>query len=530
VTELADGEWHRLHPATPLLKGGIALIAILGIVVANLRERLIEWVLPGVECPPGVCEEDPISIILERYLLLALLGIVVVILVVIGLFWLSWRMNTFRVTGEVVEVRSGVLFRSHRKSRLDRIQGINIARSLFARIFGAAKLEISAAGSDANVQLAYLSSANADGLRAEILARASGLRAREAADAVAAAEAAEAEAAEMQAGPDGLADGHSDAVRANLAEVARQRLAEFTAPELDPNLAPPQSVVTMNAGRLIGSTVLSSGTLIFLAIVIGVIVAISIGGAGFWAFFGLIPTVFGLGSYLVNRVLKSLRYSIAATADGVRVGFGLLSTTNETIPPGRIHAVEISQELLWRPFDWWTVRVNLASQSTARGAAGQQSTTLLPVGSRAEVFKVLELVLPSLVTDETRLRIEGGLAPARPDDGFTTSPRRGAALRWFSWRRNGFMLNPDAVILRRGAVWRSLTVVPTARTQSAAVHQGPLERLLRLGRVRLHTVNGPVTAGIGALDVGDASALFRDVAAAGAVAIRADRSHRWGSA
>src|SRR5690606_18215054 len=276
--------------------------------------------------------------------------------------------------------------------------------------------------------------------------------------------------------------------------------------------------------------VLSSGTIMFVAIVVGVLVVFGVGGAGGWAVFGLIPTVFGLGSYLVNRVLKSLRYSIAATADGVRVGFGLLSTTNETIPPGRIHAVEITQELLWRPFDWWTVRVNLASQSSAGGAAAQQSTTLLPVGSRAEVFRVLELVLPSLVTDETRLLIEGGLAPARADDGFTTSPRRGAVLRWFSWRRNGFMLNPDAVILRRGAVWRSLTVVPTARTQSVAAHQGPIERLLRLAEVRLHTVSGPVTAGGGAPDVRDAPALFRDAAAAGSVAIRADRSHRGGSA
>jgi putative membrane protein len=516
VTELADGEWHRLHPATPLLKGGIALIAILGIIVANLRERLVEWLIPGAECPPGVCEEDPISIILERYLLLALLGIAVLLVVIIGLFWMSWRMHTFRVTGEVVEVRSGVLFRSHRKARLDRIQGINISRSLFARIFGAAKLEISAAGSDANVQLAYLSSANADGLRAEILARASGIRAREAADAVAAAE--------------GAAAAAPDAERANLAEVARQRLAEFAAPELDPNLAPPQSVVTMHVGRLIGSTALGAGTMIFVVAIAAVLVALSVTGAGVFVFLGLIPMLFGLGSFLVNRVVKSLRYSIAATPDGVRVGFGLLSTTNETIPPGRIHAVEITQELLWRPFDWWTVRVNLASHSSAKGAAGQQSTTILPVGSRAEVLNVLELVLPSLVTDETRLLIESGLAPARADDGFTTSPRRGALLRWFSWRRNGFLLHPDAVVLRRGAVWRSLTVVPTARTQSVAAHQGPLERLLRLGQVRLHTVAGPVVARVGALDVRDASALFRDAASAGVVAIRDDRTHRWGSA
>lgn len=515
MTQLADGEWHRLHPATPLLKGGIAFIAILGIIIANLRERLVEWLIPGVDCPPGVCDEDPLTIALNEYLLLVLLGIAVVLLVIIGLFWLSWRMNTFRVTDEVVEVRQGVLFRSHRKARLDRIQGINISRTLFARLFGAAKLEISAAGSDANMQLAFLSNANADGLRGELLRRASGIRAREASERADAA----------------VADGAPvDPARANLAEVARQRLAEFSAPELDPALAAPQSVVQMHVGRLIGSTLLSVGMLWFVVAIAGVTVALTLTGAGVFVFFGLIPMIFGLGSFLANRIVKSLRYSIASTPDGVRVGFGLLSTSNETIPPGRIHAVEITQELLWRPFDWWTVRVNLASRSSAQGAAGQQNTTILPVGSRAEVLKVLELVLPGLVTDETRALIEGGLAPARPEDGFTTSPRRGAALRWFSWRRNGFLLHRDAVILRRGAVWRSLTVVPTARTQSVAVSQGPLERMLRLGTVRVHTVQGPVTASVGALDVGDASALFRDAAAAGVAAIAADSSHRWGSA
>src|SRR5690606_20031797 len=345
VTALADGEWQRLHLATPLLRGGIALIAILGIVITNLRERLFEWLVPGFDCPPGMCEEDPISIIIDRYLLIALLGLAVLLVVIIALFWLSWRMHTFRVTDEVVEVRSGVLFRSHRKARLDRIQGVSISRSLFARIFGAAKLEISAAGAEANVVLAYLSGANADGLRAEILTRASGIRAREAGAAAAPAQEAPEE------------------VRANLAEIARARRAEFTAPEVDPNLAPPQSVVTMSVGRLVGSTLLSTGTIIFVLAIAGALVAIGVGGAGGWVLFGLIPTFFGFGTYLVNRVVKSLRYSIAATPDGVRVGFGLLSTTNETLPPGRIHAVEVSQDLLWRGFDWWTVRINLASQS-----------------------------------------------------------------------------------------------------------------------------------------------------------------------
>ena len=33
-----DGEWHRLHPATPLLRGGIVFIALFGFVLSNLRE------------------------------------------------------------------------------------------------------------------------------------------------------------------------------------------------------------------------------------------------------------------------------------------------------------------------------------------------------------------------------------------------------------------------------------------------------------------------------------------------------------
>ncbi|WP_246140051.1 PH domain-containing protein [Protaetiibacter larvae] len=512
MTQLADGSWHRLHPATPLLRGGIAFLALLGIVIANLRERLVEFFIPGVECPESLCSEDPISVILDRYLLLAVLVAAVVLLLIVALFWLSWRMHTFRVTEEVVEVRSGVVFRSHRKARLDRVQGINVSRPLVARIFGAARLEISAAGSDANMQLAYLTSANADGLRAEILSRASGIR----------AQAASASASE--------ANGDAPAAPAGLGEVARQRIDEFLAPELDPNLAPPQSVVTMHAGRLVGSTALSFGTIFFVLVIVVLAIVMTATDGGPYLLFATIPVLFGFGSFLANRIVKSLRYSIAATPDGVRVGFGLLSTSNETIPPGRIHSVEISQELLWRPADWWTVRVNLASHSSAKGAAGQRSTTILPVGSRVEVLKVLELVLPGLVTEATRWQIEGGLDDARHGDGFTTSPRRAAILRWFSWRRNGFLLFPDAVVLRRGAIWRSLIVVPTARTQSVDVRQGPLERALGLSAVQVHTVSGPVSARIGALDVRDASRLFRGVAAAGVAAIEADRSHRWGAA
>ncbi len=126
---------------------------------------------------------------------------------------------------------------------------------------------------------------------------------------------------------------------------------------------------------------------------------------------------------------------------------------------------------------------------------------------------MLELVLPGLVDPETRAIVEAGLAKGTAGDGFTNSPRRAAILRWFSWRRNGFALTKDAAILRRGAIWRELVVVPAARMQSVELSQGPIYRALRLGRVQAHTVAGPISARLGALDVGDASDFFRELSA-----------------
>jgi putative membrane protein len=144
-----------------------------------------------------------------------------------------------------------------------------------------------------------------------------------------------------------------------------------------------------------------------------------------------------------------------------------------------------------------------------------------------EIVERSELVLLAAEGMEPLVRasLEGG----RPDDGFTVSPPRARILRWFSRRRNGFALRPDAVLLRRGAIWRDLVVVPAARMQSVAVHQGPLLRRLRLAAIHVHTVAGPITARLGALDADDAAGFFRDAAAADVAAAVADRSHRWGA-
>ena len=533
---LADGEWHRLHPATPLLKGGIALLAIIGVIIANLRERLVELFLPRSGGP-----EDPLDFAVRHGWLgwgvLAVLGVLLVL--VLG-YWLSWRMHSFRITDDVVEVRSGVVFRRNRRARLDRIQSINVARPLLARLLGASKLEINQAGQDANVNLEYLHRDPAIALRGEVLRLASG-------------------AASGPASPSTAAPGSALVDRA---------VHEFTAGEEGDE---GESVVRIPVGRLLGSILLSGYTLFVVVSGIASFVGIAV-FQEYVVLVAVLPALIAFAGVTASKLLRSLRYRIVPSRDGVRVSYGLASTTSETLPPGRVHSVQIVQPLLWRPVGWWQLQVNRASHSSAQGAAGQANTTLLPVGTTEDALAVLALLLPGLeaglgrgldgaasaaagssasASAGTEADADAGAGSGADSDaaavrgrgllelallapggapGFSASPRRAAWLRPFSWRRNGAHLGGSAVLLRKGAVWRSLTIVPLARVQSTAVRQGPVLRLLDLGVLQLHTVAGPVRPTLGAVDRAQLDADLARYAAAAVAATREETSDRWGRA
>ncbi|MET4158644.1 PH domain-containing protein [Agromyces sp. PvR057] len=540
VTALADGEWHRLHPASPLLRGGLVFIAVLGFVLANMRERLLDMFI--IVFVPDTGDEfgerydgwqndwanDPVgAIVTNGQIGWALLAVAVVVVGVIVGFWMSWRMHTFRITRESVEVRSGILFRSHRSARLDRVQGVNINRPVFARLFGTAKLDVSVAGESGNVQLAYLGSALADGLRADILRLASGARA-EKSRAAAPAERAmpDAAGAPLAEQAPGVAVGPTPA-SARVTAVVGRRVDEFLAPELDPSLAAPESVVHLSVARVVGSTLLG-GTTIAIVVFVAIIVA-GVAAGQEWVIISFIPAVIGLVGYLWSRITKSLRYSIAGTPDGVRIGHGLLSTANQTIPPGRVHAVEATQWILWRPFGWWSVRVNLAGQSASASSDAVQRTIVLPVGRVDDVRRVLALLLPDAqsVLDPV---LGAGLTGRGAAGGFSTTPRRAAWLRPFSWRRIGWISSGGVVLFRRGALTRSLAVMPLARVQSVALARGPVRRMLRLASVRVHTLAGPVTVELPVADADEAAGLYERLAADAVVWAGADESHRWGAA
>jgi putative membrane protein len=508
---LSDGEWHRLHPLTPLLRGGLFLVVVIGIIIANLRDRLVYLFLPmfAPDIPADELEEwegagDPIDFIVANNLYLAAgVAVLVVLIALVVIFYLSWRFHTFRITGDDVEVRSGILFRTQRRAPLDRVQGVNLTRPMLARLLGMAKLEVVGAGTDGNVKLEYLSTTNAEAVRADILRLASGRRLADAA---------------------ARADGASRSRAGALSETVSRGITGLIEGDEAP-VEVPESVVGIPVLRLIVSHVISPSTVFLVLGIAAIATGAALGSP--WVLFAMVPAVIGFVAYWIRSVIRSLRYSIAPTPDGVRITFGLLTTITEIVPPGRVHAVEITQSILWRAFGWWTIRINRLTGRSASDNSTDQFTTVLPVGTIADVERVLHLLLPAVPGEEWSLIVRQGMLGPEPDDTFTNTPRRAWFLRPLSWRRNGFRLTPDALLLRRGVVWRKLAVVPLARMQSIALHQGPIDRLTGVVSARAHTVAGPVYSYVGAVDRDAGLALFADAAAGAVHASSVDRSHRW---
>lgn len=498
---LSDGEWHRMHPLTPLVRGGLFLLVVIGIVIANLRERLVEIFVPDADGG----QPDVVEYLFDHNLVLVAVGVLLGALVVLLVaFWLSWRFHTFRITDDDVEVRTGVLFRTQRRAPLDRVQGVNLTRPVIARLLGMAKLEVIGAGSDGNVKLEYLSTSHAETIRADILRLASGRRlGAVAAGSPVAGSRMQQAASLVGAGISGIVDGE------------------------DTEAAEPDSVVHIPPGRLAASRLLSTSTLgllaFLLAVVVGAVLSVP------WVLLTFIPAVLAFGAYSVRAFVRALRYSIAPTPSGVRITFGLFTTVTEILPPGRVHAVAVHQSPLWRPFGWWAITVNRISGRASTDTTAEQLTTVLPVGTREDVARVLALLLPDLDPLDLPLVFAHGMAGPAADDPYATTPRRARLLRPLSWRRNGALLTRDALFFRRGFLWRTLAIFPLARLQSIGLTQGPLDRALGVANLTAHVVAGSVVTTVGVLDRDAAVETWQRAAEGAVLAAAADRTHRWAS-
>ncbi|HXD27166.1 MAG TPA: PH domain-containing protein [Arthrobacter sp.] len=508
--------WHRVHPVSPLVRGWIAVLAILYFFGQNSLENVFN----GADHSG----DDGSGWSFNPGLLWIVVGGVGILLLIVGAFFLSWYFTKYQVTARHVNVNSGVVFRQQRQARIDRVQAIDIVQPLLARIFGLAELkfEVADAGSTA-MRLAFIKVDHTRELRAEILSRAAGLKQDRSPGTTAARPGVVPDPAAAGGPLSGDDDGTSPAPEAGPPATGAPAAAEAEGPW--PASEPERVVVVVPPRRMVAATLLSPWVGLTLLAIIGGLVA-TVATDGEFSLLYMIPFLIGVVPALWGQFNQGYNFRAALGEDGLRLSYGLLDTRHQTVPPGRVQAVMVTQGFIWRRFGWHKVVVNVAGYG-GQGEDAALRSTVLPVGTRQDVLNVLGIVLPDPGTPRPAELIEAGVAGTGDAEGFTSSPRSARWLSPFEHRRQGFAVTDTALFSRAGVLIHSLVAVPHERIQGIILTQGPLDRRLGLTGIQLCTTDGPISPRVKQMGLDTGRRLFLSQAERAATARRLNDRDHW---
>ena len=348
-----------------------------------------------------------------------IVGVVAVIAAVI-----NWLVTRWRLDGPTLRIETGLLRRDSRQLPVARIQAVDVVRPFLARAFGLAELRVRLAGSShADGRLAYLPEAAALELRARLLAAHHGL--------------------------------------------------DPATPEPDERV-----LATVPAGRLVGSVVLSSASLILLLMIAEVAIAVAVPAALEATGGMLVVWLIALGPLVWRRLATQYGFTLAESPDGIRIRRGLLGTVAETIPRRRIQAVRMVEPLLWRPLHWCRLEIDVAGSPGRDRAEGSRRLrkALLPVGSKDLAGQLMHTVL-------------GADAPAlrRP-------PRRARKKAPLSYHFLAAGHDAATAMAVTGRLRKITTWLPLEKAQSVRLVEGPVQRRLGLATVHVDAAGRDVRA------------------------------------
>jgi putative membrane protein len=319
----------------------------------NLREILIAAVL-GLLVGGGAGGMPPLAGVM-----LALGGVAVA--AAIG--YVRWRHTSYSVAGEALHFRRGVVSPDETSVPLGRIQAIDATQGPVQRLFGVQELHVQTAGG---------------GAEGEIVLRA----------------VSEAGASELRA-----AAGLPDPVARDLPEwrlgPGALLVTAVTAPQLGVilplvgGLAAAGDDVLFGGDegeRLVDQLPGDAGGIALLAIAVA-------GAALLLSFMGAIVAFAG--------------FSLVRDGERLRIRRGLLARRAASVPLARVHAVDVVEGVLRRPFGLGSVRMETAGYRSEAAAA----QTLLPLVRIRDVPRLLAEFVPALA--------EGGEVDAGPETAKT---------------------------------------------------------------------------------------------------------------
>jgi putative membrane protein len=323
---------HRTHPLTAVVQGALVAVAA--------SAGLIGTLLTG----DGWGNLNPLLTLLIAVvggLLIGMLG-----------GYLGWLFTRYVIDGTELRLNSGVITKSSRRIPYERIQSVDIAEPLVARLLGLAELRIEmAGGKDSRTSLKFLRLADARDLRRVLLTRAHGGQTDAAAD----------------------VEEH----RSIITKVSPERVMIGTLLSLDFLIAAVGGITLIVLGTWFGSIVVLLG--------------------------GIIPLATWLAQIVARRVLQQWDFTLSRGERGLRIERGLLSRTSQTIPFDRVQGIAIKEPFVWRRFGWQRLEVDIAGYASQKDddAAGS-SSTLLPISDPALAAAVIAELMPGATTDVAR--------------------------------------------------------------------------------------------------------------------------------
>lgn len=558
---IALGQPQRLHWLTPILKTWQLVLALLAFLAYQNLQEIRE-----------------LSKQAENYHLLDDVGLVVLVvlvgvvafLAIMGLYaYVSWRCMSYTLDAKSITLHQGIIFKNKRSVYLERIQSVDINRTLVARLLGLGTVRIeSAGGSGSNLDLSYLKNSELAGIRAQLLeaafaakapheGAAMGMQAMGAVPGQFDAGQGAAPGAQVpgQMPAPGVPAGAPGQMTTASGAPAGQVPAAGAQVVAQPGTQVPgqyvqgghytqagqygagqyaagaqlqeQTLYSVSTTRLIGSYLLTPALVVSAVAVIAIIITgvlalsgVSNAGAIMGAGFGVFAAASAMASSLWGRFNHDFNFSLAVSRVGLRLHGGLTQTYSRTLPPNRIHAVELTQPLMWRLKGWWRVEVLTAgvsgasegTDSTGENKANFTADSLLPVGDWGQALYALWLVIPELASANPQALLSNmayGVGTANPSgDHLWCAPGRTRWLDPLLYKRNAVAVTDTAVLIRAGRFKRRLIVLTHERSQSLALSQGPFERLVDVANIKFDMVPGPIKPVIRHLDTGQARQLW----------------------
>lgn len=511
-----ESQWRRLHPISPLIDAW-HLIAVLFAIGIYQGVDVIKWLASG-----GIGRFDPGMLVF-----LVVAGVGGVVLIAAAYSWFQWRVTRFAVSSGGVYYRRGILVRTLKHARLDRIQAVDLSYPLLGRLFGLGRLNIEVAGGQgSSVSFGFLKTDDLEALRAEILARAAGVLSdsHESCAPPAPGDVSD-EGQPVEGSPS------SDTISAQM-RAARGGLSG--ASSLAP-IAPERALYTVPSGRLLGALLVSIGNIIGVVVILAVVIATIIafrffGASALASLVGIIAIPIAIVATIWSGFASEFNFTAAVSPDGIRTRSGLLETRSQTIPPKRVHAVCVLQPILWRHFGWYRVVITQAGYAGTDDSSGQRNTVasvLLPVGTREEAELALWLVIRDLGVDNPAVFIEAAFTGTGSAQGFIPVPERAKIIDPCVRRRRAVALTDTSLVLRDGWLTRSLSLIPFERLQSICVTQGPWERALNLADVDMEIVKGQALTRAYHMDVDAAAQLVEELRSRARIRRGSEAPDKW---